>query len=588
MKFLSSDLVEFAQTALEGLGDARALSIEILLRHGEYEQIATMRCDHNDFLDAQSYSIANAATALLRKCRDLPTTIDLRRKAFEKWEAGEKECYKSNERLNRYLPQHAASHDIDPVIAEFFRDVKALVTQWIGHKPPDSVSPRFGPGATFSDSAACSTVPAKMTSVPTITHEAMWFLPQWLETAWGRCCAQASRSPLFIKGNRFSTARKDATTDRAIGTEPSINVAYQLAYGRVLRDRFKGGIRVPYDQGIIPRVVQKKRVGLDLNQGQLIHRHLACEASLTGRRATLDATNASDTVCRVLVELSTPEAWHEVLAMLRSPFTEVDGNWVKLEKFSSMGNGYTFELESVIFAALCCVASRAAGYPGVIGEDVFVYGDDMIVDVGAVETVTAVLAFCGITLNLKKSFKDGPFRESCGGDYYSGMPVRPFYIKEEPHGPEDWIRLANGLTRLSWELGVIREGDLGDRINWDPSARPDGFGPSKAHVYKAWRFAVNQLPTRIRHCRGPSGLGDIVINDGMTKWSVSDKGPHSRARGIRWIRAYAPVTHRKVMYEEFSDDVVLACAVYGLGWGNGGVTPRDSVLGYGLVWVPYS
>lgn len=558
----SRDVEELSLRYFEGLGDSRALSLAILLRHGEWDAIATMRCDPKSYLTAKAYARAAASTAFLRKCSDLPTTIDREANALAKWKDGEVRCYKSNLRLASLLPEHRASEDSDSRLCEFFDRVRKRVSGWIGDRPRVLTNLKFGPGSTYSDRGIYTTIPDKMSSVPTLTHSTMYFLPQWLETAWGRHCADQGVFPQFVRGNRFALAPKDAETHRAIAIEPSVNVVYQLGLGAELRQ----GLRL---------------AGVDLNNAQLVHRKVAAAASFTNLDATLDAVNASDTLCYNLVKLCMPTLWFEQLKMLRSPFTELDGKWVKLEKFSSMGNGFTFELETIIFAALCCEALASVGLPSRLGKDVYVYGDDMIVPRDGVREVTAVLAYSGIQLNLKKSFSDGPFRESCGGDYFAGKPVRPFSLKGVPCEPNEWIGVANGISRQTWELGSL-DGFRGPDAIWSREARPDGFSPRGEILRRAWYFCLDRMPTVVSRCRGPQGLGDIVINDCKTRWETKTRW------SIRQVRVYKPARHRKVPYILFHPDVVLACASYGLGWGDGGVTPRDSVLGHKVGWVPYS
>jgi hypothetical protein len=548
---VSRDVVELTLRLCEGLGNARALTVATLVRYEQWDTLATLACDPGHYLSAKDYAKSAAATHFLRKCSDLPTTFDRHKAALDNWWQGERDCYRANERLERYLPQHSNADDSDPRIRDFFSRVRKTMLRWLGPSPRALTSGRFGPGATFSDKGKLSTIPDKMTSHPSMTRDAIWYLPQWLSTQWGSACAAKSRSPVVVRGNRFGTAPKDATKDRAVAPEPSINSFYQLGLGSEIRANLSqiGNWMSPGK-------------GIDLNNGQDVHKRVACAASIRGHLATEDLSNASDSVCTTLVRICTPHAWFEALSALRSPFTLVDGHWVKLEKFSSMGNGFTFELETIIFLALCHEALIGAGITPVIGENLYVYGDDIIVPTDGVRAVNSVLNFCGFRLNLKKSFSEGPFRESCGGDYFDGEAVRPFFLKEQPTEPQHWMVIANGLRALSTNL-----------------ANPEGF----AMVRRAWFFCLDQLPSKIRGCRGPEALGDLVIHDSEDRWQF-----RWRSSGIRYLRCYRVNKRAKVSYGNFHPDVVLACATYGLGWGDGGVTPRDSVLSYKVGWVPFS
>jgi len=143
-----------------------------------------------------------------------------------------------------------------------------------------------------------------------------------------------------------------------------------------------------------------------------------------------------------------------------------DGSRERLEKFSSMGNGFTFPLESLIFWALASAASD---------DIVTVYGDDIICAVKDVELIIKVLEACGFAINKGKSFWSGPFRESCGSDYYRGIDVRPVYVKTVLSGI-DLFRLHNHFYKIGDEeqrrsiLALIPE----SLRLWGPSCYGDG------------------------------------------------------------------------------------------------------------------
>lgn len=541
--FLSRDVVELTLRLTESLSCPRALTVAILVRYEEWDQLARLQCDPQVYLDPEDYAKSSAASSFLRKLEDLPTTIDRRLAAYDNWRKGEQGCYLANERLSPYLPENFAFSDREDHVEDLLVLARKKIASWLGFAPRVLTDGRFGPGGTYADKGVYTTIPDKMSSLPTLTREALWFLPQWLGTAWGKHCAAHSRDPVFVKGNRFATAPKDATKLRAIACEPSVNIFYQLGLGTQIR----GALR---------------RLGVDLDNGQVTHVQVAREASIRGHLATLDLTNASDSLCRVLVRLLLPHAWYFALDAIRSPKTLVDGKWVVLEKFSSMGNGYTFELESLIFLALASAAMDLSGVKHQIGKTLLVYGDDIIIPTEAYASVVAVLNHCGFRLNETKSFHQGPFRESCGGDFFSGLAVRPHFLKESPSAPEHFITVANGLRRLERDLRVHSPG---------------------VSLRRAWLYCLDQLPKNVRDCRGPEDLGDLCIH--TDDWARRAKW---RSNGIRYVRVWRPHKHRKVPYGNFHPEVVLACATYGLGWGDGGVTPRDSVLSYKVGWVPFS
>lgn len=537
----------------EDIASPRALTVALLLKNSEWDQLASLSIDPRQYSCPLAFKKDAAVTSFLRKLEDLPTSVDRKGVAVSNFWAGEADCLRTNLRLQPFLDSalFPLTERSDGVVSSFLEDTKKIIAEILG-PCPDLVRGRFGPGATYGDRGQFTTVPDKMSSCPTLTSSAYPFLFQWSGTQWASACASDGRDPSFIPGNRFTTVPKDCSKDRGIAVEPSINLFFQLGYGSVLKDRLA-------------------RAGLDLLKAQDIHRQVAREASIRGHFATLDLSNASDTISSSLVKLLLPARWFDTLNMLRSPRTLIDGKWVKLEKFSSMGNGFTFELETLLFLAIATAASRQNGDLVTIGEDVYVFGDDIIVPTGAVTNVIAALRFFGFSLNETKSFVDGPFRESCGGDFFEGMDVRPFFLKVTPYEPQHYIALANGIRRMG-----LRDHDDDDIHDF---------------ARRAWFCILDAVPSDIRRFRGPSGLGDIVIHDHHSRWSRRWRS------SIGYIQCYRTHRSRKVAWELFHPDVILAGATYGLrsshpkGWTwehSGGITPRDSVLSYKCGWVAYS
>ncbi len=538
MEFLSQHAERAVLRFLEDLGSSRALTVTLMIRYSEWDQLSALEIDPSSYLSAESYWRDASATSILRKLPELPTSVDRKLVAEETFLDCERQCHQTNIRLNGLF--EGPSDPSYPVpLHEFLSRARKIISHVLG-PCPDLVQGRFGPGATFADKGKLSTIPDKMTSAPALTPDAWPFLFQWGGTLWASAQVTSGRQPEFVRGNRFSTVPKDCKKHRGIAIEPSINVFYQLGYGRVIRDRLR-------------------RRGINLNVGQDIHRRLAREASTEGHLATLDLSNASDTICKSLVKLLLPSRWFEALDMLRSKSTFFRGRWHHLEKFSSMGNGFTFELETLIFLGLVAAAIPNGGER--IGRDIFAFGDDIILPTSSANDVMSMLPFFGLTVNKTKSFIDGPFRESCGGDYFLGVDVRPFFLKQSPLEPQHYISFANGIRRSAFGL-----------------ARWDFFGR------RAWHTILDGLPVHIRSARGPSDLGDIVIHDDERFWHTR----WNRSTGIRWLQVYRPARYRKVSWSNFSPEVTLAAAVYGMPWNDGEIIPRDSVSGYRLGWVAYS
>jgi hypothetical protein len=532
---------ECARRYYRAIDTPRSLSCYMLMEYGEWDQLATQRVDPSQYLDWEAYYLDVLAVDFLRKHASLPCTFDRRLTAMTKYMEAERACTKANVTFSRLNSRHFADTD-EMRIDSFCRSVKREVSEVLG-RVPNEVHPRFGPGATVGDRGRYTTVVDKMVSVPTITPEATILLELWKHSAWGREYLRRTEKRGLIRPvdfGRFVTVPKDAKTDRSIEIQPSINVFYQLGVGAAMRSGLK-------------------RWGIDLDNGQALHRQVAAYASETGQYSTIDLSSASDTISKEVVKALLPNDWYELLDTLRTRKSLMPhGKKLLLSKFSAMGNGYTFELETLIFASLVRGTLHELGLPKRPGRDFWVYGDDIIVPSCATRAVLAVLKYFGFTPNASKTFSTGQFRESCGGDFFGGRPVRPHYLKDEPNEPHDLISLANGLRRC-W----IRLED----------------GRRRARLVAVWHWVLDQVPSDLRGLRGPESLGDIVVHDDRHWKTRPSRGdPHHQMEIRCWvpIPAVWPLSHWPVWAQ-------FAGALYGVD--SGGISNRGDIAGFRTRWV---
>ena len=480
-KCLAPEIRELSEVYYASLDCPRSLTAAILLRYDEFDQVASLKAKPSDYADPAGYHLAALASDWLRKFPGLPVKVDPEEEAKKSWYQSECECARQNARALFGLSSEILL--LVDVAAEFVKDV-------LGPCPLD-LTPRFGPGATASDLAKATTVLDKVSSRPTVTAGAQCLLSLWEGTAWERSHTDGSgykketHDPKIVEGNTFFTVPKTALIKRACAKGASLNVSYQLAAARIMRQRFKSFL------------------ALDLAHGQAHHQKMARKGSIDGSVATLDSERASDTMAYSVVRqlLAKSGLWFELLNTLREPYTLIDGEWVPLEKFSAMGNGYTFELETLVFLSLCysvAWAHEIGGFPpefsGYSSLDlvregfISVYGDDVIVPGFIARDVAAVLKMLGFTVNLKKSYFDGQFRESCGGDFFNGHSVNTVKLEKEPTQPADWFSIHN--------LVKSRFVDQYPCLN----------------ANRVLNVVKNQLPRQYRSMYGPTFLGDRVLH----------------------------------------------------------------------------
>lgn len=233
-------------------------------------------------------------------------------------------------------------------------------------------------------------------------------LPVWDSADKARSSEYGER---VVQGSKLSFVPKNVRTARTIATEPTLNMFFQLGIGNLIRDRLRTFFSI------------------DLSTAPDINRRLARIGSLDGSHATIDLSSASDSIAFKLCESLLPPTFLSWLKLCRSPSTSIRGESCALEHISTMGNGFTFPLQTLMFSSLVVACLKTLNMPSRYGVDWCVFGDDIIVPTRAFEFVNHILWLCGFVPNATKSFVIGPFRESCGHDYYNGHNVRSVYIK---------------------------------------------------------------------------------------------------------------------------------------------------------------
>lgn len=348
-----------------------------------------------------------------------------RSRAINKWLATERNNEATNERLLITDPDF----NILPRVTyqRFISKVSSIVESVIGMTvPSDALLGGFSGGASTSKTRLESAPALKYLEQADAT-QAAWDLFQdiVLEECplWAAQISETWENPRIVDGNVLFTVPKSTEIDRCAAKEPDLNMFMQKGLG----DYIRKGLR---------------RQGIDLND-QTRNQELARLGSIDGQLMTVDLSSASDSISRELVFQLLPVCWFTVLDQLRSPVTVIDNEVHVNEMFSSMGNGFTFELESLLFYAI----TRAVAYFRGVSGTVSVYGDDIIAPAELFHDLTFVLNYLGFEVNPSKSFADGPFRESCGKHWHAGADVTPFYIRRPISTLLDLTHFLNQLRK---------------------------------------------------------------------------------------------------------------------------------------------
>lgn len=568
---LERELLHFEEASDEETSRWRASVLEIRSRKGRFEAFKMPRLDKDETASAirrlaEILSIppgiwegplasgADPAQTLLRFRQERLVGDFLRKYPGFSWGnpraaatksflQSERECCATNSRLRACATRGYYPLSIQPV----FDRAASIIGRVLGEFDWSYLlaQGKFGKGVTSSTKGdrlhAAYKYRSRPDVTPAFTRRGMWLLshiPSWSSLIAG-VEPGTWLTPLLrtIPGNSVSFVPKNATTDRAIAVEPTINIWFQLAMGGILRDLLK-------------------KAGLDLST-QDVNQRLARLGSIDDSLSTIDLERASDTVAWRLVFELLPIKWFEALDALRSHFGTLDGKVFPYHKFSSMGNGFTFELESLIFWALCSSVAQLNGYNSFWVQ---AYGDDIVVPSGIFDEVVTVLNFSGFTVNSGKSFHRGPFRESCGKDYLRGSDTRPVYLKEVPDNPLSWIKIANNIRRLAHQ--------------W---ADYDGLDD---RLFEAYRFACSMVPRGLRRYSISDGYGDVaLIRD------LDEAKPERARRG--WDGWVTKVILTRSKTDVFTERSLVTAGLSKPGR-SGNNLPRRSAVEYGTgtMFVP--
>lgn len=241
-----------------------------------------------------------------------------------------------------------------------------------------------------------------------------------------------------VHGNRLFFVPKNAEISRTCCTEPAINMLLQQSLGAFLCHCLERSFRIKLDE-------------------QPTHnREMARVGSIDGSLGTIDLRSASDSISWSLIKKICPNNLLGYFRLFRSPTAELpNGDRVDLRMISTMGNGFTFPLQTIIFACAVRAVYQEKGIPSSCPRTQFgVFGDDIVVRREAYADVVNLLTRLGFKVNDTKSFNTGPFRESCGYDWYTGTFVRGVYIRSLETHPEIYSA-ANRLQRWSALTGIL-------------------------------------------------------------------------------------------------------------------------------------
>jgi len=361
----------------------------------------------------------------------------------------------------------------------------------------------------------------------------------------------------------FTSVPKNNEKNRGICTQPSVPMALQLA-----------------THALACRVL-KEHFDCDLENQQDLNRRLArwgskgkiSFANDSWEFCTVDLSSASN-YPKVLARLFFPINWVKWLFLIRSPKMEIEKDvYVKKHMLSTMGNGFTFSVcLTILLSAIVKVLYRLAGLreydtcfrEGVMFKTWAVYGDDIIVDKRVFNALIQVLGAVGFRVNHGKTYSSGLFRESCGGDFYDGYPVRPVFV-ETLQSQADIYSLLNRLVQWGAQHSVdlpLTFALLRSEIGKDDLLRVPNWEDVSAGFHVPYSMANQHpkgVPASVRAC----------LNKGNVPYEIL--APQVRKRRVvlekTRRRSFLHASGRVFTYDQTQNDVrgidtATACGIY--------------------------
>lgn len=460
----STELNSAAFLALcESVDSPVSLAAWLRFKNDELLQLVTMSINPCDYRSVREFEGDYLCASFFSKYKDFNIDVDRKKLAFTKWLHAEESCASVNAMFRKRWDGDPItwSHSVSAVYHRACQKASSI----LGHLPSHILTHgKFGPGADLSTKGDKTSKYYKYQSPGTCTPGVLSLIEEF---NFDDRRADTIHECEFVRSSRLDFVPKNAKIDRAICIEPRWNVFFQLSVAHVMQERLL-------------------RSGFDITD-QSRNQRLAAEAYSRGL-ATIDLSSASDCVSKNLVLDMLPGDWTDILFKLRCPVTSFEGKQYMLEKISSMGNGYTFPLETLIFASIALSVCEHLELPT---DDVAVYGDDIIVPQAAAALLVETLREVGFSVNSEKSFVTGAFFESCGSDYFEGKNVRPIFLKEKVTNVERAFRLANQITEFA--------------------RRRNGYRGACSRILVAWGTVVSRIPESLR-LFGSCGTGDSTIH----------------------------------------------------------------------------
>lgn len=315
--------------------------------------------------------------------------------------------------LCEFLKSEERMRDLDLTGNPYIDDLHKIIYDWISPWKGNLLPVRHGNGSVAEGSLTKAEKYFRMGSDALLENHIRFCGTNsevYFPFAWSRS------NNILDRASRVKFVPKSAKKLRTICMEP-ITLQYfqqgvmRLMYSYIRRHRY-------LSQHIMLEDQSQNRLGAKLG-------------SNTNSYCTIDLSAASDSVSWDLVRrLFRGTSYLSWCYVTRSTHNILpDGTRIRSYKFAPMGSALCFPTECLVFCAVVELVAKRHTLFNSNYTYYSVYGDDIICPTAWVSEVIDILESIGFIVNKEKSYWDGPFRESCGKEYYLGRDITPIYYR---------------------------------------------------------------------------------------------------------------------------------------------------------------
>lgn len=330
--------------------------------------------------------------------------------------------------------------------------------------------PRPGPGAVYDNTNGKHSMRYRMHTDFQQTYFGFedpegWFTPPF--------CRAEVHGDNFVMRNYVSPRRSDLPTSRFKAVPKKWGKLRGICIEHNEVQYMQQAVRRMLYDAVSKHPLTKGRVVFD---DQSINNRLAQSGSVASPSGevqgfcTIDMSMASDLISRRLVSLLFEGTrLHDVLLALSTQAIDRVGIPGKsderffTDKFAPMGSALCFPIMGLVHWALirAIIYHSARDDYRSAAEQVYVYGDDIVIPSSYYDLVTSCLPKYGMRVNGAKSYSRSLFRESCGGHYYNGLDITPVYLNYTPNSCDQRKDSTRLLSTIAKESQLRQKGFCG-------------------------------------------------------------------------------------------------------------------------------